>query len=221
MFDTVYLEVQCPFCKHISEIELQTKDIDKALCEYRIGDFIGTDQYRYIYCYGSCISETCKQYRVANTLEGFEPAGRNLDLHVFLKNGIITGRYRVLNKISDAPELLFLDDIRNPKDVTPNMVKRKIDMSLYQGEWCIVRSYKEFVKVISKKGLPQFISFDHDLGEVNGEIQPSGMDCAKWLVDYCIDNDKELPHYVVHSSNPAGAANINGLFQSFIKRSRK
>jgi hypothetical protein len=44
---------------------------------------------------------------------------------------------------------LYLDDIRTPKT---------------KG-WDIVRSYDEFVKWIEENGLPDKLSFDHDLGE--------------------------------------------------------
>jgi hypothetical protein len=45
--------------------------------------------------------------------------------------------------------------------------------------------------------------------------EKTGMDCAKWLVDYCMDNKKELPDFVVHSMNPAGAENIKQLLTQF------
>jgi hypothetical protein len=47
------------------------------------------------------------------------------------------------------------------------------------------------------------------------EREKTGMDCAKWLVDYCMDNKKELPDFVVHSMNPAGAENIKQLLTQF------
>ena len=43
------------------------------------------------------------------------------------------------------------------------------------------------------------------------------MDCAKWLVDFCMDNKVELPKFYVHSANPVGADNIRGLLNNFIK----
>lgn len=77
-----------------------------------------------------------------------------------------------------------------------------------------VRSYAEFVGYITKYGLPDFISFDHDLG-----LEESGFDCAKWLVDYCLDHQQKLPDFVVHSQNPVGKENIIGLLENFIKGS--
>lgn len=75
-----------------------------------------------------------------------------------------------------------------------------------------LRSYTEFVTYIIKNGLPDFISFDHDLG-----LQESGFDCAKWLVNYCLDNNLQLPAFNVHSQNPVGKQNIYSLLQNFKK----
>ena len=47
-----------------------------------------------------------------------------------------------------------------------------------------VRSFEEFVGYVTANGLPDYISFDHDLGE-----EKSGYDCAKWLVEYCLDHN--------------------------------
>jgi hypothetical protein len=71
--------------------------------------------------------------------------------------------------------------------------------------------------------LPDFISFDHDLGlpEDSNTEEQNGMTNAKWLVNYCLDNDLKLPDFVSHSSNPAGAKNIEGLFKGFGERRRK
>ena len=110
--------------------------------------------------------------------------------------------------------LLFLDDIRMPQDC---VIYMNHSVELYLKEWTIVRSYGEFTKWIIEHGLPDVISFDHDLGDITNDIELSGMDCAKWLVEYCMDNQTNLPQCIVHSQNPVGSANINGLFKSFLK----
>ncbi len=124
---------------------------------------------------------------------------------------------------------LFLDDIRHPYDCIRYMPSPGI-YSKY--DWKTVRNHDEFISFITENGLPDLISFDHDLADehynpdmYNGkEIynkhyaefkEKTGMDCAKWLVDYCIDNKKELPDYVVHSMNPAGGENIKLLLDQF------
>lgn len=95
-------------------------------------------------------------------------------------------------------EKLYLDDLRP----IPNG---------YIG----LRSYAEFVTYITESGLPDFISFDHDLG-----LEESGYDCAKWLVNYCLDNELRLPQFDVHSKNPVGKENILSLLQNFKKNTR-
>jgi hypothetical protein len=47
--------------------------------------------------------------------------------------------------------------------------------------------------------------------------EKTGLDCAKWLCDYCMDYRETLPGFVVHSMNPAGGKNISGYLESFKK----
>ena len=69
----------------------------------------------------------------------------------------------MLSAIQEIPEqdkkdlLLFLDDLRNPKDV--------IWVNLPEVEWTVVRNYDDFVNTIIDKGVPTRISFDHDLAD--------------------------------------------------------
>lgn len=103
---------------------------------------------------------------------------------------------------------LFLDDIREVKWV-------------YQGELAtefeVVRSYDEFVDYIQKNGLPDFISFDNDLGlDENDEVAPDGYAGAKWLV-YESGLDLRKLKFKVHSANPVAAEQIRGLLHSYIQ----
>ena len=130
----------------------------------------------------------------------------------------------ILEKVKKAkanldfmPRLLFLDDYRMPADCISYMQLRTTHYKLYAGDWVIVRSYSEFVSWIEKNGLPDTISFDHDLGEEEEQVAQSGMDAAKWLVNYCLDNQLKLPRWLVHSANPPGYENIKGLLISFEK----
>ena len=121
---------------------------------------------------------------------------------------------------------LFLDDMRMPIGAftyTKN--------SLYRdAEWVIVRDYKSFVSCIVKRGMPDLISFDHDLADIHyksdlddyeisrmDDYEKTGYDCAKWLVNYCMDNKFIPPPYLVHSGNPVGSANIKGVIESYKK----
>ena len=96
------------------------------------------------------------------------------------------------------PRLLFLDDLRMPTDCISYMHHRTPGYKIYSEEWVIVRNYSDFIFWIRENGLPDLISFDHDLGEED-EGHPSGMECAKWLVNYCMDNQVKLPGWMVHS----------------------
>ena len=73
-----------------------------------------------------------------------------------------------------------------------------------------VPNFAEFIQFIIEKGLPGLISFDHDLGE-----EKTGYDCAKFLVEYCLDHHTKLPEYLVHSQNPVGKENIEKLLDNF------
>lgn len=133
---------------------------------------------------------------------------------------------------------LFLDDYRIPIDCIGYVVPLGIRPDLYTtNKWIIVKNYDEFVKYIEENGLPEKISFDHDLAdehytpkeywqdyeaskkyqeevEVNYK-EKTGYDCAKWLINYCIENNLKLPEYYVHSMNPVGRDNIKNLLNQF------
>lgn len=87
------------------------------------------------------------------------------------------------------------------------------DLRLIPEGFTGVRSYAEFVNYIETNGLPDFISYDHDLG-----LQESGYDCAKCLVNYCMDHKVKLPDFPVHSQNPVGKKNIESLLNNFRKQ---
>lgn len=126
---------------------------------------------------------------------------------------------------------LFLDDFRHPYDAF--LITQHVSYS--REKWVIVRNYNQFIKHIKKNGLPEIVSFDHDLGDEHYDIchntdltlneyyltndrEMTGYDCAKWLINYCIENKKELPETIlIHSANPAGKQNIKSLFDSYIK----
>jgi len=103
---------------------------------------------------------------------------------------------------------LFLDDIR-----TIEMVYDKSR----KAEFEIVRTYKDFVRYIEENGLPQFISFDNDLGlDENGDVALDGYAAAKWLV-YDSGLDLIDLEFKVHSANPVAAEQIKGLLNNYIK----
>jgi len=100
---------------------------------------------------------------------------------------------------------MYLDDLRTPKD--------EFDF--------VVRSHDEAITIIKKYGIPNFISFDHDLGvDEEGKLLKSGYDLAKWIVDSDLDKRHKLPpnfSFKVHSQNPVGKQNIISLLESYLK----
>lgn len=127
--------------------------------------------------------------------------------------------------------LIWLDDVRDPfkdgwiRDYAPEFVD-KPELIIW------IKNYDDFISTIKCFGLPYMIAFDHDLGEdvarqkvarglskrqarIQKRETKSGFDCAKWLVDYCLDNNKFLPKWVVQSANPVGKENINGLLNGY------
>jgi hypothetical protein len=110
---------------------------------------------------------------------------------------------------------LFLDDFRKPADCY-EYFKLPIYLDI---DWVLVCNYCEFVNIIQNNGIPEIISFDHDIYYEDYDFpEKTGYDCAKWLIYYCIDNKLELPKEVlIHSMNAAGSANIKSLFESYYK----
>jgi hypothetical protein len=122
---------------------------------------------------------------------------------------------------------LFLDDIRDP-------------LPMFLGElakldWVVMRTCEDAIQHCKNHGLPDRIAFDHDLGwdtlptiegsfliaaPDEGKELPSGYDFAKWLVEFDLDGTHEIPKnfkWTIHSSNPVGKANIDGLLTSYMK----
>jgi len=95
---------------------------------------------------------------------------------------------------------MYLDDLRDPPQ---------------NKQWLIVRSSKEAIDYVKKHGMPEYCSFDHDLG---GE--DTTMVFLKWLVDQDIHRGGNvIPDnfsYDVHSANPVGVKNISGLLDNYL-----
>lgn len=107
-------------------------------------------------------------------------------------------------------KLLWLDDLRDPFDKKMEWLNYSPIGKNVELNW--VKNHDEFKKWISENGLPDAICFDHDLGE----NIPTGYDCARWLVDYCLDNQCLPPLWACQSANPVGSENINKLLTSFL-----
>lgn len=106
---------------------------------------------------------------------------------------------------------LFLDDHINPDDVVGDIYEG--------GGWQVVGNYHEFIAFVMEEGVPEVVSFDHDLvdehygidwcdiyegGMLASTSEPTGLDCAKWLYDFCHETKTALPMALCHSLNPKG-----------------
>ena len=113
---------------------------------------------------------------------------------------------------------LFLDDIRIPKDAL-GLVPSNMNQMYWNDDWDLVTNYSEFCNHIQKNGLPEFISFDHDISSYDvNEKELTGKDAADFLINYCMDNGKQLPDWFVHSDNTGGNKNIRQLFTNYMYR---
>ena len=109
--------------------------------------------------------------------------------------------------------LLWIDDVRNPLEndwLVFSPIGKDVDVV-----W--VKSYDEFVDYLTRVDrLPDAICFDHDLGD-----DKSGYDCAKYLVEFCMDRGLKLPSWNCQSANPVGRENIDGLLNNYLKFENK
>jgi hypothetical protein len=132
---------------------------------------------------------------------------------------------------------IFLDDVRKPEDAAKYVKGMGINPDIYikgEIEWHVVRDFYEFAHDIKINGIPDVVSFDHDLAdehytpeqywhdfdaskdyqEKKGYGEPTGYECALYLAKVCAEQKKELPLWVVHSMNPVGAARIRNYLRS-------
>lgn len=103
---------------------------------------------------------------------------------------------------------LFIDDERFP----PQDDRR----------WIVARTAEEVAVCLDQNGMPEHISFDHDLGDGI----PTGYDIVQAFVDSDIDQkpaaygiDFRFPEgltWYVHSQNPVGRDNIDHLMRNYI-----
>lgn len=120
------------------------------------------------------------------------------------------GRYKHLT------DILWIDDMRDPltNEWTNWFIKNVGAIS--SDVFCWVKNFDEFKEYIDSYGLPRVICFDHDLGET-GENERNGLTCAKYLVEYCMEHNLDIPEYCCQTSNPVGKENISLFLNNYIK----
>ena len=125
------------------------------------------------------------------------------DLHNIVSS-VIT---EIVGDIKPTLNVLWLDDMRSPeKYLSSNKASgtflRNMDFyqrltQKYNVRFTWVHNINEFQKYIMSNGMPDLVSFDHDLGAG----LEKGSDCAKWLQQYCMQNKIPIPKYHIHSAN--------------------
>jgi hypothetical protein len=137
---------------------------------------------------------------------------------------------------------LFLDDIRKPEHayiypkrdgsgliIDARSLKRCSGVD--DADWIVVRDYNSFVDTIEERGLPDVVSFDHDLHEEHinhyfnvtqdtGVIEyanlkeKTGKHCAEVFIEKCKQlQPQKLPDVYVHSANKYGAIEIKRVLE--------
>jgi hypothetical protein len=129
---------------------------------------------------------------------------------------------------------LFLDDNWTPPEIADLSKTSEKDRNRYRTyKWLIVKTYDEFVSVIREKGLPDIVSFDHDLHPEHYDFifndenwfnkddeiiidydiftNKTGYHAAEWLIEYCANKGIDMPICLVHSQNSLGNKNITNL----------
>lgn len=110
---------------------------------------------------------------------------------------------------------LFLDDddvYRHPPAWSPPVGE----------QWVVARTMEEAKAYVCENGFPDFISFDHDLGPDSEAI-----DFVHWLIGLDMDQRESADtdsrfcfsehfRFHVHSANPIGRDNINGLLTNYL-----
>jgi hypothetical protein len=96
---------------------------------------------------------------------------------------------------------LFLDDIRELSYLS-NVIS-----PLDSSDWIVCRNSFEALSCVINNGIPNFISFDHDLG---------GEDTAMVFVKKWVEEiEKKFPAFYIHSSNPIGKENLRSFIFSY------
>jgi hypothetical protein len=89
---------------------------------------------------------------------------------------------------------LFIDDERQVFDPT----------------WVVARNVEEAKQIVRERGLPSYMSLDHDLGG-----DETVMQFLHWLSQEYYESG--CPEYQIHSANPVGQQNIGAFLRSWNK----
>jgi hypothetical protein len=132
---------------------------------------------------------------------------------------------------------LFLDDTRMPKDAyihnNNSLVSLNAKSDISDDDWVIVRNYTEFAQTLELLGMPEAVSFDHDLCyehikhyfnttvstgviEYGNLKEKTGMHCAQEFVRKWqeLKQNKQLRVFI-HSANQYGVVEIGNILSPY------
>lgn len=108
---------------------------------------------------------------------------------------------------------LFLDDERNPEDVT--WIKYPDNV-----EWVVVRNSEQFVDASSNMmvSCKDFIvSFDHDIQEFKFGEEINGYSVLKAMLEFTQLASFKIPKCYFHTQNPVGKKNMEMYYKNFLE----
>jgi hypothetical protein len=116
--------------------------------------------------------------------------------------------------------ILWIDDMRDPnsknwKEYLAYVAEEFLGVPLNECVVNWVKNKNEFIQHLIVEAWPDLICFDHDLG-----LGPTGYDCAKYLVDMCMETGNPLPEFTSQSSNPVGREDIICLLENYKKHAK-
>lgn len=112
---------------------------------------------------------------------------------------------------------LFLDDERNPEDVT--WIKYPDNV-----EWIVVRDSSEFFQKFHELHFQDnefFVSFDHDIQEIEYGSETTGYDILKIMLNIVGINSIPVPVCYFHTQNPIGKENMEMYYKNFVEFYKK
>lgn len=137
---------------------------------------------------------------------------RKYGINIFPEPQEIPKRLNESKNLSDY--FLILDDdghtIRHPSLIFNDA-----------SNFVIATSVDEFKNIIETRGVPKFLSLDHDLGQdENGDTLPTGYDAVKWLV-YVKEADIRNMQFKAHTANIQTREQMEGLLKNWQKELEK
>lgn len=93
---------------------------------------------------------------------------------------------------------LWIDDIRTPPS----------------DDWVWVKTYAQAIEALLGEDVVTEISFDHDLGDGQGEEEKTGAHVARWVEARAAEGNISKIKWKIHSANPVGRKNIEETMKS-------